>query len=87
MVESKNKTTVDLAIEKTDLPLWVEGKSRMICEVQFYEDFAMLKPVLRDSRPVFRLPLKEFYRNYEEFEGDYQALTEYLRNEIKGENG
>lgn len=76
-----NKPATSDPIERDVLPLYVEKKSRMIVEVQFYDNFVLIRPASTMRPMVYRVKLMDFVRDYEEFAGDYVKLVKYLRGD------
>lgn len=67
--------------EYSDKLLYVEKNTRLIFEVQFFPEFALVRPASPLLyRYIRRLSLVEFSGCFDEFDGDHQSVFDFLNN-------
>lgn len=65
-----------------DTSFYTEKTTRLIYEVQFFQDFALARPASPAFRSALRqLNFKEFTEEFEEFAGDPQIIRDLLNGE------
>lgn len=58
---------------------YVERANRFIYEVKFFPEFALVRPAHPDyTSAVQRVPLINFVKEFEEYQGDVQMIRDYL---------
>lgn len=71
----------DDGYENEDCLLYVERDTRLIFEVKFFPEFALVRPASPLLyRYVRRVDLYEFSKFFDEFDGDHEAVFEFLNN-------
>lgn len=73
---NENSIEEEVAPETT---LYTEKATRLLYEVQFYDDFVLVRP----ASPFFyaaiaKMPYAEFENDYEEFAGDHGKVKKYI---------
>lgn len=76
--EVKRKYEDDTS-EEPESQFYVERESRLIYEVKFFPEFALIRPAHPDcTAAVERLSLVAFANNFEEYGGNPQDIRDYL---------
>jgi hypothetical protein len=64
-----------------DCILYVEKDTRLIFEVKFFPEFALVRPASPLLyRYIRRVDLYEFGKYFDEFDGDHAAVHDFLNN-------
>lgn len=79
---NKEASIVSECEPETDAPFYVEKDTRFIYEVQFFNDFVLVRPASPAFASALRqLSLGQFNDEFEEFWGDPQQVRDILSGE------